>query len=309
VKIKKTETHLLTSTHIDKQNQAMSLEALESMVEQNSQKIIPLIIEHDPFCPPIGKVANARIEKLTDGHYGLYGDWIVYDFDSYKIVNLSGEKYSEFSSDDFTDSDESHFNIVYNPFVLQENEVENLRNSFDGSMIIKHKVEKSQSVIVIGILFVLTYILTKFSEGFIEGFTGISFEDYGKRTGIFFKEKLKTLIYEAAKILKNKQKEISDSKTVIELSFKYRGVQAEALVEITALNEDTIENYLDNALESIHLLFSNVAILHKSFPKMQNCKFIYDSRINDWSVIYVLEQNGEVSLGINGKKYLENVNV
>ena len=64
---------ILATTHIDQQNEEISLSALESMVEQSNSYYIPITVEHDPRNPPLGRTKSTRIKKLEDGEYAIEG--------------------------------------------------------------------------------------------------------------------------------------------------------------------------------------------------------------------------------------------
>ncbi|HST20475.1 MAG TPA: hypothetical protein VLR90_05130 [Blastocatellia bacterium] len=67
----KKQKAILTTTHVDRHFQKMSLSALESVVDLIGRYHIPFIVEHDPRIPPIGRIAEAHIKQLEDGEYGV----------------------------------------------------------------------------------------------------------------------------------------------------------------------------------------------------------------------------------------------
>jgi hypothetical protein len=62
---------IIATSHIDSQNERMTLAALESMVEQINTQRIPMSIEHDPRIPPQGRVVSAQLEELDDGEFAV----------------------------------------------------------------------------------------------------------------------------------------------------------------------------------------------------------------------------------------------
>lgn len=66
-------TTILATTHVDKHDERLTLEALESLVEQINHQYVLLSVEHDPRIPPIGRVASAKLVRLDDGEYGVEG--------------------------------------------------------------------------------------------------------------------------------------------------------------------------------------------------------------------------------------------
>lgn len=61
----------VATTHIDMQRCKLTLGALEGMQEQIRTNIIPIIVNHDPRIPPIGRMIDAEIVQLEDGEYAL----------------------------------------------------------------------------------------------------------------------------------------------------------------------------------------------------------------------------------------------
>lgn len=69
----KTLESVIATTRIDRQNERMALSCLEGMVEQVRSDIIPILRNHDPRIPPIGRLLSARIDKLADGEFAIVG--------------------------------------------------------------------------------------------------------------------------------------------------------------------------------------------------------------------------------------------
>jgi hypothetical protein len=63
----------MITSHIDRHNEKMSLDALESFVDQVNKQYTPIGIEHDPRIPPVGRVVSAHIEELEDGEFAVDG--------------------------------------------------------------------------------------------------------------------------------------------------------------------------------------------------------------------------------------------
>ena len=67
-------TARFATTHVDRHGDRMLLSALESLVESASNQYFPVIYNHDPRTPPIGRIAGARIVSLDGGEYAVDGD-------------------------------------------------------------------------------------------------------------------------------------------------------------------------------------------------------------------------------------------
>lgn len=84
---------LLSTTHVDKHGMRMSKEALDNAAEQINGPFVPgMGIEHDILIPPIGKIVKASVKQLTDGEYGLFGEFLLFNSeDSVEITLPNGE--------------------------------------------------------------------------------------------------------------------------------------------------------------------------------------------------------------------------
>ena len=64
-------TAVLTTTHVDRHNESMTVGALEAMAQQINEEYLPFGIAHDPREPPIGRIAHAEVRPIDDGHFEL----------------------------------------------------------------------------------------------------------------------------------------------------------------------------------------------------------------------------------------------
>ena len=62
---------VMVTTHVDRYNDRFTHEALESMREQIRSSYLPFILNHDPRCPPLGRIIDAEIVTLADGEHAL----------------------------------------------------------------------------------------------------------------------------------------------------------------------------------------------------------------------------------------------
>lgn len=60
---------VMANTLLDRQNEKLTIEALEALIDSIEKFNIPITIEHDPRKPPIGRINDAYIRKRTDGEY------------------------------------------------------------------------------------------------------------------------------------------------------------------------------------------------------------------------------------------------
>jgi hypothetical protein len=59
------------TTHVDQQHEQLTLECLESMVEQVNRQYIPLTWNHDPRAVPLGRSIRSRLVELPDGEFAV----------------------------------------------------------------------------------------------------------------------------------------------------------------------------------------------------------------------------------------------
>lgn len=70
---------VMATTHVDRHNERLTLEALESMKAHIDSEYLPFIFNHDPRCPPLGRVVAAEIKQLVDGEHAIEADVEVFD--------------------------------------------------------------------------------------------------------------------------------------------------------------------------------------------------------------------------------------
>lgn len=61
----------MATTHVDRHNDRLTREALESMRDHIQSSYLPFIFNHDPRCPPLGRTIDAEVVALADGEYAL----------------------------------------------------------------------------------------------------------------------------------------------------------------------------------------------------------------------------------------------
>jgi len=64
---------IISSTKLDKHNERMTKDVLETMAKDVNKYYIPVGIEHDPRIAPVGRVISAEVFKGEDGEYYLKG--------------------------------------------------------------------------------------------------------------------------------------------------------------------------------------------------------------------------------------------
>jgi len=62
---------VIATTHVDRHGDCCSREALEDAAAQARSAFIPMIFNHDPRIPPLGRTVDAQVRQLADGEYAL----------------------------------------------------------------------------------------------------------------------------------------------------------------------------------------------------------------------------------------------
>ena len=62
---------LAATTHEDRHGDRLTRDSLEGMARQHNEQYIPVMFNHDPRIPPLGRVVRAEVVELPDGEFGL----------------------------------------------------------------------------------------------------------------------------------------------------------------------------------------------------------------------------------------------
>ena len=66
---------IVATTHADRHGESFALEALEEMANQVASRCVPVLHEHDPRIPPLGRTVSAEVIRLPDGEHALVVKW------------------------------------------------------------------------------------------------------------------------------------------------------------------------------------------------------------------------------------------
>lgn len=80
---------VIATTHLDRQGDKLTRDALESLVGSISKSLIPINIEHDPRIPPIGRIVSGFVREREDNEY-----------EAVAVMELFGEDDEPISSED-----------------------------------------------------------------------------------------------------------------------------------------------------------------------------------------------------------------
>lgn len=83
---------IIATTHVDKQDERISKNALDGMAERIEENIMPVNLEHDPRHPPIGRMISAEVVQLPDGEFGVSAQMEIFDEADHVLDELQDRK-------------------------------------------------------------------------------------------------------------------------------------------------------------------------------------------------------------------------
>ena len=157
----KTMESKIATTYMDRHNERMTLSALLGMVDQIGYQIIPMLWNHDPRLPPIGRLISARVEQLPDGEYALIGVTELFDPDEDIPILADGRDIPIHVPED---NIEVEYDRSYASHEDQE-EIDRLVAVINGT---KHESGKKALEPLSVLALVGIYALGKFADGFLQ---------------------------------------------------------------------------------------------------------------------------------------------
>lgn len=230
---------ILATTHIDQQNEKISLSALESMVEQSNSYYIPIFVEHDPRNAPIGRIKSTQIKKMEDGEYAIEG--IFEMFESGEEIQLDLNDPREMGIH------EHYYNYLDIKYDINYENPEDQKLIRDINNILKSEIEPQYytkksiepiSVLTIGGAFILGGI----ASGFLNKIGADAWDS--------LKEKLKELFRK--KKVEEKEKLLS-----FEFTIENDGYRINIEVILSNPNDDDIDNFFEKGLKNIDKILPN----------------------------------------------------
>lgn len=83
----------IATSHVDKHNDVISVNALKDLVEQINACYMPVGIEHDPRIPPIGRIESAELKQLDDGEFAVEATICCFEKgDTMPVASKSGKE-------------------------------------------------------------------------------------------------------------------------------------------------------------------------------------------------------------------------
>lgn len=259
-----TKIRMLT-THVDKHNERISVDALDDFVNLVNQQYIPVGVEHDPRIPPVGRVISAQIEKLPDGEFAVDGIAEIYEEGQEIEFKDDGREIPiELPSEGITISPDRSY--------LQPNDKElliELEKLVNGE--IRPQVKKSVepiSILIIAASFV--------AGGIAQGFLGKIGEDAW--------EKLKGKIHE---LVNSKTRIEKDRLLVFEFTVDLKDNPLCLETILSNPSESEIRKFLENGLAQLDEK-TNRFFQHRHYLR----KVVFEYKDNKLKVIFGLRKDG-----------------
>lgn len=296
---------IVSTTHVDSQNECVSLEALNSMAQQSKERPIWVTIEHDPAIPPIGVTLEARVISLEDSHYALYAKSALFDHNSYPLLEKPHDLISLHPIDSPSD-DKVSISIRFNPHHVDQKAFNDLKEVNGVPIDYIHAGEKSQDP-PWWIIFALTPLFDGFLKGAFQEITGVTTEDTGKNFAKFvkkhlfdFKERV-SIVYQA-----KKQTSAPDRRYYVIYELIIGTASCEALILLKGNNAveafEEIEVAEDN-LEEFFNLSQTIVETHANLTKLKMAFIPYKG----WEILFGTTDSGEVYVGDLGNAGLNKV--
>ena len=230
---------ILVTTHIDQQNEEISLSALESMVEQSNSYYIPITVEHDPRKPPLGRTKSTRIKKLEDGEYAIEGIFEMFESGEEIQLDLNDPREIRILEHNYNYLDITYDINYKNPEdqKLIKEMTNILKSEVEPEYFTKKSIEPI-SVLTIGGAFVLGGI----ANGFLNKIGADAWDS--------LKEKLKELF--SKKKAEEKEKLLS-----FEFTIENDGCRINIEVILSNPSDNDIDNFLEKGLKNVDKILPN----------------------------------------------------
>ena len=69
----------IATTHVDRHGDEFALGVLEDMAEEVATRCVPVLYNHDPRVPPLGRTLSAEVVQLRDGEHALVAEWELFE--------------------------------------------------------------------------------------------------------------------------------------------------------------------------------------------------------------------------------------
>ena len=296
---------IISTTHVDSQNECMSLEALYSMAEQAKKHPIWVTVDHDPAIPPIGITLEAQVVKLEDGHHALQAKSAIFDHGSYPLLEKPRDL-ADLTSEIELYSSENSISIRFNPHHVDDKVFDGLEEINGIPVIYVHAGEKSQDP-PWWIIFALTPLFDGFLKGIYHEITGETIEDTGKNFARFVKHHLIEFKKRASDIYQAKKQTSSpDRRYYIIYEFCIGQTSCEALILLKGNDAAEAFKEIEMAEDSLEEFFKLSQTITETHGNLDKLKFAFIP-FRGWEILYATTASREVYVGDLGNRVLSDV--
>jgi hypothetical protein len=255
----------MTTTHVDKHNERMSVDALKGFVDLLNRQYTPMGVEHDPRIPPVGRVISAQIEELPDGEFAVDGIAEFYEEGQEIEFKDDGREIPiELPSEGITISPDRSYLEPNDKELLQE-----LKNLLKGE--INPQVKKSIEPISI-LIIAASFMAGGIAQGFLS------------KIGEDIWEKLKSKINE---LVNSKTRVEKDRLLVFEFTVDLENNPLSLETILANPSESEIRKFLDDGLGQLDKK-TNHFFQHRHYLR----KVVFEYKDNKLKVIFGLRKDG-----------------
>lgn len=255
----------MVTTHVDKHNERISIDALKDLINLVNQQYIPMGVEHDPRIPPVGRVISAQIEELSDGEFAVDGIAEIYEEGQEIEFKDDGREIPiELPSEGITISPDRSYLQPNDKELLQE-----LESLLKGE--IKPQIKKSVEPISI-LIIAASFMAGGIAQGFLS------------KIGEDIWEKLKSKINE---LVNSKTRVEKDRLLVFEFTVDLENNPLSLETILTNPRESEIRKFLDEGLEQLDKK-TNHFFQHRHYLR----KVVFEFKDSKLKVIFGLRKDG-----------------
>ena len=69
----------IATTRVDRHGDKFALVALEDLAAEVATRCVPVLYNHDPRVPPLGRTLSAEVVQLRDGEHALVAEWELFE--------------------------------------------------------------------------------------------------------------------------------------------------------------------------------------------------------------------------------------
>ena len=243
---------IITTTHLDLEDERMDITTLESLVKQINASYLPVTWGHDPRIPPIGRFISASLEELEDGEFAVVG--VSEIFEEGDEIELKDET-REIPIEEFN---VPNLYIGYDRSYLEPSDqqlLEEMKEVVNGEL--GPQLKKSLEPVSVLILTISGFVIGQIFNGFLN--------KMGSDTFDFFKKKMKELFI-------RKREEKIEHLLQIQIIVRRENHSLSVETVLTNPTDQELDSFLSMGLKEFDRLLPQYC---KSNPNLRRIVFEY----------------------------------